>query len=84
MVEQPKVALDLLNDEELLAVCDYQPDAPYEEALSDLLECNREGTLNETGRRKLDDLMQTYREGLVRKAQALNVAVSRDLRPRLS
>jgi hypothetical protein len=76
--------LDLLSDEELLAVCDSQWEAPLQEDLSDLLERNQEGSLDGGERRRLDDLMRTYRAGLVRKAQAIKVAVSRGLRPRLS
>ena len=34
--------------------------------------------------KRLEELMRVYRTGLVRKAQALKVAVSRGLRPRLS
>jgi hypothetical protein len=75
--------LELLSDAELLAVCDSQQEATLQEDLSDLLERNQEGTLDEEERRRLDDLMQTYRAGLVRKARALQVAVSRGLRPRL-
>ena len=77
-------ALELLTDEELLAVCDDRPEATAEEDLSDLLERNQEGTLDDGERRRLDDLMRDYRAGLVRKAQALKVAVGRGLRPRLS
>jgi hypothetical protein len=77
-------ALELLSDEELLAVCDGQPEASFQEAFEDLLERNREGTLDGAERRRLDELMRTYRAGLVRKAQALKVAVNRGLRPRLS
>jgi hypothetical protein len=76
-------ALEMLTDEELLAVCDSQLDAHLQEALSDLLERNQEGELDQGERRQLDDLMRTYRAGLVRKAQALKVAVNRGLRPRL-
>jgi hypothetical protein len=35
-------------------------------------------------RGRLDALMQTYRHGMVRKAQALKVAVARGLQPPLS
>ena len=52
-------------------------------ALSDLLALNREGQLSETNTKQLDALMQVYRQGLVRKARALKVAVDRGLRPAL-
>jgi hypothetical protein len=76
--------LELLGDDELLAVCDSQLEGSAQEALGELLERNREGTLDDSERRQLDDLMRAYRAGLVRKAQALKVAVSRGLRPPLS
>jgi len=76
--------LEWLSDEELLAVCDDQPEASAEDALSDLLERNQEGSLGVDERLRLDEMMRTYRAGLVRKAQALKVAVNRGLRPRLN
>jgi len=77
-------ALESLNDEELLAVCDSQLEASSQELLSDLLERNQEGALDRAEHCRLDELMRTYRASLVRKAQALKVAVSRGLRPRLN
>jgi len=71
--------LELLGDEELLAVCDGQWEASAQDELSDLLERNQEGALEDVERRRLDDLMRTYRAGLVRKAQALKIAVDRGL-----
>jgi hypothetical protein len=76
--------LDLLSDDELLAVCDGELDAPAQDELSDLLERNQGGALNDVERHRLDDLMRTYRAGLVRKAQALKIAVDRGLRGRLN
>jgi hypothetical protein len=75
--------LELLPDEELLAVCDRQPDPAEQEELSELLAGNQEGELLAGERDRLEELMRRYRAGLVRKAQALKVAVSRGLRPRL-
>jgi hypothetical protein len=76
--------LELLPDEELLAVCDSQLDPHQQEELSELLERNQEGPLQGPEQARLDELMRSYRAGLVRKAQAFKVAVSRGLRPRLS
>ena len=76
--------MELLPDDELLTVCDSQPDPAQEEELSELLERNQEGTLSVTERGRLEELMRGYRAGLVRKAQALKTAVSRGLRPPLS
>ena len=76
--------LELLPDEELLGVCDSQPDAQEQEMLSELLDRNAEGTLAVAERNQLEELMRRYRRGLIRKAQALKVAVSRGIRPRLN
>jgi len=75
--------LELLPDEELLAITDSQLTPDQEDELSDLLEGNKEGTLAPAERDRLEKLMRLYRTGLVRKAQALKIAVSRGLRPRL-
>ena len=45
---------------------------------------NREGQLYNTDRPKLEALMQMYRRGLVRKAQAWKVAVAHGLRTALT
>jgi hypothetical protein len=76
--------LELLPDQELLAIADSQLDLVQEELLSDLLERKQNGTLEAAEQRRLEELMRTYRQGLVRKAQALQLAVSRGLRPHLS
>ena len=76
-------AVELMSDEQLLALCDSQMDAGSQEELGDLLARNREELLQDAGRARLDELMRTYRRGLVRKAHALQVAVARGLRPRL-
>jgi hypothetical protein len=72
-----------LSDDELLAVCESQMEAGDQEELSGLLARNREGLLEGGERSRLDQLMQLYRRGLVRKARALKTAVERGLRPRL-
>ena len=76
--------VESLADDQVLALCDLQMEAGLQEELSDLLARNREGPLNPTDHDRLEELMQTYRRGLVRKAQALKVAVERGLRPPLN
>lgn len=72
-----------LPNEELLALCDSQMEESLQDELSDLLARKQEAVLKITEQRRLDDLMESYRVGLVRKALALKVAVERDLRPPL-
>lgn len=75
--------IESLSDSQILALCDLQMDINQQEEMSQLLAENREGQLKETDRQRLDELMQIYRRGLVRKAQALQIAVKRGLRPPL-
>jgi predicted transcriptional regulator len=77
-------AMETLSDEEVLAISDGQLDEPIQDLLEDLQDRNREGELSAAERYRLDDLLRMYRTGMVRKSQALKVAVNRGLRPRLS
>ena len=72
-----------LSDEEVLALCDSQMPDDEQQQLSDLLHRQREGQLSLADQPRLDELMGKYRRGLVRKAEAFQVAVSRGLRPSL-
>jgi hypothetical protein len=81
-VDEPPV--ESLPDDKILALCDVQMDLEQQEELGDLLARNREGLLDKAGRTRLDELMHIYRRGMVRKAQALKVAVERGLRSPLN
>ncbi|MBC7880459.1 MAG: hypothetical protein H7Y37_03935 [Anaerolineae bacterium] len=74
------LSIESLSDQQVLDLADIQMSPDQQLALSKLLDDGREGLLNETTTLQLDQLMQIYRRGLVRKAQALKVAVSRGLR----
>jgi hypothetical protein len=54
-----------------------------QEELDDLLDSQQEATLTKVQQARLDTVMQVYRRGLVRKAQAIKVAVDRGLMPPL-
>jgi hypothetical protein len=69
-----------LSDTEVLALTELQLTVEQQTLLRNLLVHNREGTLDTEGRRQLDTLMHIYEHGLLRKAQALRVAVQRGLR----
>jgi predicted transcriptional regulator len=79
-----ELPIELLPDDEVLALRDMQMDDAQQAALSELLGRQREGELTEDERARLDDLMGIYRRGMVRKAQALKVAVDRGLQRPLS
>lgn len=76
--------IEELPDEEVLALTELQLTPEQEEALSGLLERNREGSLSAEERRQLDELMRAYERGLLRKSQALKIAVERGLRAPLA
>ncbi|MDQ3743025.1 MAG: hypothetical protein M3444_01435 [Acidobacteriota bacterium] len=69
-----------LSDDEVLALAELRLTEEQDASLSELLERNREGTLDADGQRELDKMMRLYEHGLLRKSQALKVAVQRGLR----
>ncbi len=79
-----ELPVDFLPDAEVLTLCDLQMVPTQQTELASLLSENREGTLDDGGRVRLDELMKIYRRGLVRKARALKVAVQRGLIPALN
>lgn len=79
-----ELPVESLPDDWVLALCDREMEPEQQAALSNLLAGNREGQLDNEEANQLDELMQVYRCGLLRKAQALKVAVERGLRPALS
>lgn len=80
-VEPP---IETLSDAEVLALCDSQLSKSQQAELDDLLYEQQEGQMTDQTRERLDTLMNVYRRGMVRKAQALRVAVARGLRPPLN
>ncbi|MCK4486950.1 MAG: hypothetical protein KAU38_09335 [Desulfobacterales bacterium] len=79
-----ELPVEFLPDLEVLALRDLQMVPTEQTELSSLLSENREGSLDDQGRARLDKLMKIYRRGLVRKARALKVAVQRGLIPPLN
>lgn len=76
-----EVPVELLPDDEVLALRDQMLSQADQAYLGELLARQREGELNDSEQAQLDALMLTYRRGLVRKAQAFKVAVERGLQP---
>jgi hypothetical protein len=79
-----EIPVEELADEQVLAIADIQLSDEQQVELSNLLARQREGTLDDPSHARLDELMSVYRRGMVRKAQALQVAVTRGLRPALT
>jgi len=74
--------IELMSDEEVLAITETLMEKSEQEELQELLDAQREG--HQRDKSRLDELLTHYRQGMLRKAQALQVAVSRGLRPPLS
>jgi hypothetical protein len=68
-----------LSDEQVLALTELQMEPEEDIYVSELLDKQQAGILTETERYELQTLMQTYQEGLLRKATALSEAVRRGL-----
>ncbi|GAB4512623.1 MAG: hypothetical protein OHK0046_12440 [Anaerolineae bacterium] len=72
------IPIESLSDEEVLVLCEYELNPLHQYELRALL--HRPLTLDES--RRLDELLQIYRRGIIRKARALQVATARGLRDR--
>jgi hypothetical protein len=75
--------VESLPDARILALCDAEMDGAQQAELSDLLDSQREGRLTAQDNERLEALLDVYRRGLVRKAQAWKTAVQRGLKPAL-
>jgi hypothetical protein len=75
-----EMPVEELSDAEILALTELQLTTEQQTTLSRLLVQNREEQLDAEGRHQLDALMRRYEHGMLRKAQALRVAVQRGLR----
>ena len=78
------IPLETLPDDQILALSNLLMSEAHQIELNELLAAQREGALGERERAQLAALMDTYRRGMVRKAQALQIAVERGLRPSLA
>lgn len=74
-----ELPVEELSDAEVLALTKLQLTNEQLATLSELLAQNQEGTLKAEGQKQLDELMRLYEHGLLRKSQALRVAVQREL-----
>jgi hypothetical protein len=78
------VPISLLSDADVLALTELQMEPAQDLQLSELLDRQQAGILTDIDRSELQILMQTYQEGLLRKATALSEAVKRKLIKSLS
>ena len=75
--------IELLSDEQVLALADAMLPQHQQDELNALLALNSESRINTIQQQRLDELMDTYHRALVRKAEAIAVAVERGLRESL-
>lgn len=78
-----ELSVELMPDDELLALCDATFDEARQAELTQLLARQSEGEPPQVDQRRLDELLVDYRKGLVSKARAWRTAVERGLRPPL-
>ena len=71
--------IEELSNEEIIALTNLQFDENQQESFSYLLEKNRENLLTDAEKFQLDELMRIYENGLLRKSNALRIAVGRGL-----
>lgn len=76
--------LEQMSDDDLLAICDSTMAAESQQALSELQARNREGRISSLERIRMQELMDVYQRGLLRKAKALKIAFGRGLRASLN
>jgi hypothetical protein len=74
-----ELPIESLPDAEVLQLAAMKFTPAQQEKFGDLLDRNRENELDATGRRELDQMMRLYEQGLLRKAEALQEAVTRGL-----
>ncbi len=79
-----EIDVEKLSDAEVIALAELKMPAKQQKVLHKLLDKNSEGELTSAERKQLDAMMEIYDDALLRKAQALRVAVERGLIPPLS
>lgn len=79
-----ELPVELLADEQIIQLCELQLAPDQQERLSELLTAQQEQTMSPSEQIELAELMQQYRQGMLRKAEALKIAVERGLRPPLN
>ncbi len=82
--DRDEILVALLPDEEVLALCHLRMTDEQHEEVSDLLFDQREGMIDEVGRKRLEQLLQIYDQYTLRKSEAFVVAVQRGLKFSLS
>jgi hypothetical protein len=82
LLEQPNAqAVETLSDAEILALTNSKMDEALSQRMSQLLQKNQNGELDEIEQHELSLFMYVYHQGSLRKVQAMEEAIRRGLRP---
>jgi hypothetical protein len=79
-----EIDVEKLSDVEVLALAELKMPPKQQKQLHKLLDKNGEGELTIVEKKQLDEMMEVYEDALLRKAQAMRVAVERGLMKPLS
>lgn len=79
-----EIDVEKFSDSEVLALTELQIPPAQQKLLDAFQEKNGEGSLTNDEKKQFDALMEIYEDALLRKSQALRVAVERGLIPPLS
>ena len=74
-----EIPMEAMSDREILALCNFEMNVVHTQELRDLLQADRTRTLSADESKRMDELLQTYRRGTIRKARAMEVAKARGL-----
>jgi hypothetical protein len=74
-----EIEIEKLSDAKIMELANLQMPEEQQEILHDLLDKNGEGELTNLEKIRLDEMMEVYEDALLRKSQAMRVAVERGL-----
>lgn len=79
-----EIDVEKLSDAEVIALAELKMPVEQQKLLDEFQEKNGEGALTNDEKRRFDALMEIYEDALLKKSQALRVAVERGLIPPIS
>jgi hypothetical protein len=74
-----EIPMEAMSDREILALCNFEMNLVQTQELRHLLNADRAGNLSIDESTRMDELLQIYRRGIIRKARAMEVAKARGL-----
>lgn len=71
--------VETLSDSEVLRLCEFEINIVQKQELRNLLYFHQDNALSHTQKARMDELLQSYRRGIIRQARAIQVASARGL-----